>query len=351
MVCAPPNACEGRRKADWTAWVVLPLASLRTPDHTAIVCPCALAARSIPASMKWLVVPIWRIGPQWPEVPRARARIVSGPVIDAGRPLAVPLCTHATITSPRPLTATAGRATMNRPSETRTGEPHGLPGRFTAARTAPPLAQVTAAVPSAPIASWNWTSLLLATVVGVPHVAAPADAGSIAATDRATTRRRWRRTVTTRNPDAAQGYGSAAYGASRNDSAAQAFDILGLGRPHSHVHDQLSREAIVGSPDMTPSTGKPQGSNERFPPPPSARVGRTLSLLAHLRYARAKSLAARQRAGHASRAQRAPCLHHRARARRTTPKGASRVGRGSLVVSGAGRASTPRRAVALRQQR
>ena len=122
--------------------------SLRTPRHTAIVCPCALAAKSIPASMKWPVVPIWRIGPQWPEVPRARARIVSGPVIGAGRPLPVALCTHATITSPRPLTATAGRTTMNRPSETRTGEPHGLPGRFTAARTAPSLAQVSAAVPS-----------------------------------------------------------------------------------------------------------------------------------------------------------------------------------------------------------
>ena len=87
MVCVPPKAWEGRRKADWTASVVLPLASLRTPRHTAIVWPCALAAKSIPASMKWLVVPIWRIAPQWPEVPRARARIVSGPVIAAARPL------------------------------------------------------------------------------------------------------------------------------------------------------------------------------------------------------------------------------------------------------------------------
>ena len=89
MVCVPPKAWEGRRKADWTASVVLPLASLRTPRHTAIAWPCALAAKSIPASMKWPVVPIWRIAPQWPEVPRARARIVSGPVIAAGRPLAV----------------------------------------------------------------------------------------------------------------------------------------------------------------------------------------------------------------------------------------------------------------------
>ena len=266
MVCAPPNACEGRRKADWTAWVVLPWASLRTPRHTAIVCPCALAARSIPASMKRLVVPIWRIGPQWPEVPRARARIVSGPVIDAGRPLAVPLCTHATITSPRPLTATADPATMNRPSETRTGEPHGLPGRFTAARTAPPLAQVSAAVPSAPIASWNPTPALLATVVGVPHVAAPADAGNIAATDRATTRRRWRRTVTT----------------TRNLNAAKATGL----RPTVPAGTTARRRPSTSSAWTTP-----------------------------------------------------------------IPRAASRIGRGSLVVSGAGRASRPRRAVALRQQR
>ena len=87
MVCAPPKAWEGRRKADWMAWAVLPWASLRTPRQTAIDCPCALAARSIPASMNWPVVPIWRIGPHWPEVPRARARIVSGPVIDAGTPV------------------------------------------------------------------------------------------------------------------------------------------------------------------------------------------------------------------------------------------------------------------------
>ena len=56
-----------------------------------------------------------------------------------------------------------------------------------------------------------------------------------------------------KKPQRGQGYGPAAYGASRNDSAAQAFDILGLDDPIPRARRALGGEASSSAaPDAHP---------------------------------------------------------------------------------------------------